>query len=369
MHATSGRRWLAAFGNGDWGRLGLGSDWLSRTVPTAVLGLPPAEGPAVAVAAGGAHTVALLASGRVYACGLNDEGQTGSPRVDGGWHCVPKVPYDVCNVSAGDSHSMACTSSGELWEWGAGRTTPVRIDLDAQVCSVSAGSQHSLALTTSGELYAWGERDATGVGYERFGSSRIAAPRLVRSLRGCSVSSISAGRGHSAVADTDGRLFVFGRLASSVAREPALQIIGGIAEVSCGGHTLAVTRNADVHAMGSNANGALGIGNESGGSKPRLLSVSLQQVSAGWRHSCGINGQGHLFCWGWGGSVGDTDSSSGASRFLTSLICSFHLPGGQLGLGDDMDRWTACKVPLPPGTRCLQVSAGYNHTVAVMESA
>ena len=57
-------------GTGDIGQLGLGPDTEERTRPGIVTGVPNA----VAVAAGGLHTVCLDKSGKVHTCGCNDEG-------------------------------------------------------------------------------------------------------------------------------------------------------------------------------------------------------------------------------------------------------------------------------------------------------
>jgi alpha-tubulin suppressor-like RCC1 family protein len=72
----SRQRWVALWGNGDYGRLGLAS---SKSVwePTLCTSLQHTQ--PVAVACGGAHTLVLTEEGRVYATGLNDWGQAGMP--------------------------------------------------------------------------------------------------------------------------------------------------------------------------------------------------------------------------------------------------------------------------------------------------
>jgi len=349
-------RWLATWGNGDWGRLGHG-DWRSRLVPTRVV-LP---GEPIQVAAGGAHTLVLLSTGDVFSCGLNDCGQLGRAEAGAGLQRVRSLPADCCAVSAGDLHSLVVTKAGELWTFGRsadGREdfTPTRMPIDAHVTRASAGSQHSLALSAAGELYSWGARPQLGFGRERWSDSAYeATPRLVRSLRGVKLVGASAGRAHSGVVDDEGRLFIFGDGLGPLrdAREPShIAGLSDVADVSCGGSfTLAVLRSGIGLAWGANEHGALGIGNQGGGGGPQEIGA-FRQLRAGWKHSCGVNVRGELFCWGWGGTAGTGEMSS----------------GGQCGQADEFDYWAPAKVTLPPDTRCLQVSAGYNHTVAILET-
>ena len=72
-----------------------------------------------AIAAGGAHAIALLANGAIEAWGWNFAGQLGdgsSASSD-----VPVLltqPTEAVAVAAGDSHSLALLSDGETQAWG-----------------------------------------------------------------------------------------------------------------------------------------------------------------------------------------------------------------------------------------------------------
>ena len=366
MRRLSTRRWVAAWGNGDWGRLGTG-DVRSRQAPTACV-LEGDDKP-VQVAAGGAHTLLLLSSGRVLGCGLNDCGQLGASGEDSSTLApVAGLPEDVVSLAAGDLSTLAVTRNGELWACGGSsgghqRLVPERVPIAAHVVAASAGARHWLALTDQGDLYSWGVRALTGLGDEagwRHAEEDELLPRLVRSLRGVRIVAAAAGRAHSAVIDAQGGVWTFGdgRLSRQLgtkersASEPVkLESLYHAASISCGGlHTLATTHSGQCYAWGGNEHGSLGVGSLARGA-PSELPVQLRSVSAGWKHSLGVNTAGALYAWGWGGSAGSGESSS----------------GGQLGLGDENDYWEPTRVPLPPGVSCVAASAGLNHSAGLFE--
>ncbi|KAB5556465.1 hypothetical protein DKX38_007374 [Salix brachista] len=65
--------------------------------------------------------------------------------------------------------------------------------------------------------------------------------------------------------------------------------------------------------------------------------------------------EGNVFTWGWGGSHG-TFSEDGLSS------------GGQLGHGDDMDYINPTLVAFEKKMKAVEVSCGFNHTGAILES-
>jgi alpha-tubulin suppressor-like RCC1 family protein len=104
---------LWAWGRNHHGQLGLG-DTLDRLTPTQVTPVTTA----VAVAAGGRHSLILLAAGTVLASGNNDFGQLGLGNTTRA--TVPTAVTGLSGitaVSAGDSHSAAF-GGGQASVWG-----------------------------------------------------------------------------------------------------------------------------------------------------------------------------------------------------------------------------------------------------------
>jgi hypothetical protein len=108
--------------------------------------VPPGITDAIAVAAGGSHSLALHRDGRVTAWGRNKLGQVS----------VPAGTTDAIAIAAGDSHSLALHRDGHVTAWGdngSGQVTvPVWIT-DA----IAAGGSHSLALHRDGRVTGWGD--------------------------------------------------------------------------------------------------------------------------------------------------------------------------------------------------------------------
>ncbi len=146
----------------------------------------------VAVAGGGAHSVALRRDGTVWAWGDNSIGQLGigsSSTTSGGYvpqqvlkGIGPTVPLtDAAAISAGSSYTLALLNDGTVWAWGANASgqlgdgtfvdkviaTKVERLLDA--VAIGAGSEdyepeHSLAVTKDGSVWSWGESYADKLG-------------------------------------------------------------------------------------------------------------------------------------------------------------------------------------------------------------
>ncbi|QIK62654.1 hypothetical protein G7068_05095 [Leucobacter viscericola] len=215
---------------------------------------------------------------------------------------------------------------------------------------VSAGGSHAIALSASGNVYAWGLNDKGQLGQgttdSTAGANHYAA--RVKLPAGTKIMQISAGMEYSLAVDTKGQVWGWGRGADNSlanAGGPNPTIITGLPKaqfVTAGyHHSGAITADGDLYMWGLNANGQLGTNN---------TSVAIQKVAgpAGlkWKHASAGNAStwavttsGALYAWGYNGHF-------------------------QLGISDGLDK----KIPTDTGlTGIVQVS-GNNYVGAAVSS-
>ena len=191
--------------------------------------------PMLQVCCGFDHCLGLSAFGTVFAWGNNRSGQLGIglPEFVSAWVPVP-VPSltNIVKVAAGSEHSVALSSSGELFTWGQGEGgllglghtesafSPQRlaaIDETDPVTDVVCGGLHTLALTSSRRVFSWGRGEGGQLGTSLEGMVRGGEhdifqllPTPVLDLDGLDVVQIAAGDAHSVALDASGNVWTWG---------------------------------------------------------------------------------------------------------------------------------------------------------------
>ena len=156
----------------------LGTTALSNAVtPTATASL---GGTASEVAAGGAHTCALLTNGNISCFGNNNTGQLGQALTTAASSTPTLVTLaaTATHVSAGSQFTCALLStaavqcfgqnaSGQLGSGSSGsaRQTPDAVTgLTGTVVDVTTGTNHACAVMSTGQVRCWGQNDQGQLG-------------------------------------------------------------------------------------------------------------------------------------------------------------------------------------------------------------
>jgi alpha-tubulin suppressor-like RCC1 family protein len=314
------------------------------------------------VAAGGAHTCAVLTGGQVKCWGANGQGQLGlGDRRNRGrdaremGSALPLVELGrgrtATAITAGQSHTCALLDSAAIKCWGAndfgqlglgdgetrgddpadmGDALPT-VDLGSgrSARAVTAGAYHTCALLDDGQVKCWGAND-----FGQLGLGDVRVRGLAPIDLGDSLLPAALPGGRSAVAVRAG-----------------------------GAHTCALLEGGDVACWGTNNGGQLGLGDRDrrGDDKSRPPAIvelgpgrKAVALALGADHSCALFASpAELRCWG------------------LNLF-------GQLGLGDDANRGDApseavgALPPLDlgeaPADPVVAVTAGLEHTCALFAS-
>jgi alpha-tubulin suppressor-like RCC1 family protein len=198
--------------------LGLGLNTKSQASPvlnTAATALTGGSSAGVLVTAG-SGTEGMLVDGQAYCWGANQEDQCGTGHSEGQRNSPTAVDQGSLSFTWIDQggnfgyngHTLAIASDGNIWAWGDGaegqlgqgttvsHDTPVAISFPSgvSIVDVRAGGMHSLALSSTGEVYAWGDNAYGQVGNGTH--TNQLTPAVVLS----GVSQISAGSLHSLAA-------------------------------------------------------------------------------------------------------------------------------------------------------------------------
>ncbi|XP_041034512.1 probable E3 ubiquitin-protein ligase HERC1 isoform X1 [Carcharodon carcharias] len=201
---------LFTFGNGDYGRLGLGNT-SNKKLPERVAAL---EGYQVGqVACGLNHTLAVSTDGMmVWAFGDGDYGKLGLGNSTA--KSSPQKVDVLCGigikkVACGTQFSVALTKDGHVYTFGQDRliglpegrarnhNRPQLVPAlnGVFIEDIVVGAEHTLGLSSPGDVYGWGSNSEGQLGLGH--TNHVREPTLVTALQGKNIRQISAGRCHS----------------------------------------------------------------------------------------------------------------------------------------------------------------------------
>ncbi len=325
------------WGRNRYGQLGNGTfSVYGSATPVDVSGLTSGV---AQISTGQRHTCAVTTSGGAKCWGYNGFGGLGNGALSDSATPVnvSGLTSGVAQMSVGHFYTCAVTTSGGAKCWGynaygmlgngtfSNSATPVDVSgLTSGVAQISAGDFHACALTTSGGVKCWGHGGEGQLGNGTFYNS--ATPVNVSGLTS-GVAQISAGYYHTCAVMASGGVKcwgsnVYGGLGDGTfnnSRTTPVNVSGltsGVAQISAGLHyTCAVTTSGGAKCWGYNINGQLGDGTVSNRATPvdvSGLTSGVAQISANAFHTCALTTSGGAKCWGSNvyGQLGDGTFSS-----------------------------------------------------------
>jgi alpha-tubulin suppressor-like RCC1 family protein len=290
-----------------------------------------------AVVAGGNHTCALLAGGKVKCWGFNNIGQLALAdkvnRGDAPNQMGDALPFarlgtvSVVQLALGDSHGCVRTTDSRVKCWGNNAEGQVGqlaygnygvltsqlddnmdfvdLGMSPNVLDVATGRRHTCVLLDGGKVKCWGRNqsgqlglgDATNRGANGIGANYPA----VDLGTGANPSSLHAGldsscarlagdklkcwggnaSGQLGLGDTANRGDKPGQMGDAL---PTLDVGAGVSAVTLGDahHCAVTTDGSSVRCWGGNASGQLGLGDTTNrGDKPGQMGANLPAVSFG----------------------------------------------------------------------------------------
>jgi alpha-tubulin suppressor-like RCC1 family protein len=303
-----------SWGNGAFGRLGLGTKD-NRKYPTKIETVSNVK----YITSGFAYSGCI--SDQLYMWGASENGRLGiGEEIDGeeivGQDILIPTPVQCTNIQfekvvCGSTHTCAISTQKELYTWGNWKYcgkyitdqcdlfSPVKIDslshLLFESISIGPGGYHTMALTTSGELYTWGHNRVGQLGrgidininQENMYSYISRIPEKVNTVN--NIIGVSAGWGHSAILTSDGKVMLCGRntcsqlgidISECSVNSRGHPYISNFTEVDlpfrskfvlCGGEHTIVVNNQEIYAWGDNAYNQLGNINEDGILTPQKI--------------------------------------------------------------------------------------------------
>lgn len=404
---------VVVFGSGDCGQLGLGEDMVSCPRPRRHPFFEDKR--IVSVVAGGLHTLALSAEGRVYSWGCNDEKALGHTAEEFTVSEVTGLGHErIIQVACGDSISAALSAEGRIYTWGTFRDSKGVIGVQAKR---HRGAPKPPAATPS---------DNNGEDKLNLDHFHI-TPTALRDLEHVRVRSIAAGANHLLALAEDGEVYAWGcgeqgQLGRRVLERHKLLALhptritprrhrshGGIMNVVCGSyHSFLLARDGTVFAVGLNNYGQLGLDDHDA----RLVAEEIGpdawqghkivELAAGEHHSMALASSGRVFVFGRAdsGQMGlardphpviinhhrahpapllhptlkDVTAIAAGSNHNLAIVNGRSLWSwgfgemGQLGHDEEADEMTPRHITaFSDTTTILDVSAGGQHTVALIK--
>ena len=332
---------------------------------------------------------------------------------------VPK-PIRPETITVGYVHTCGLDVAGKAWCWGDGSAgqlgdgdmsahdtgTPVAVAGGHTFTSLTARWFHTCGLDDAGKAWCWGSGEGGVMGDGDTSDHGLSTPTAV--VGGHIFSQLAAGYGHVCGLDGARNAWCWGFASDGQlgdgndddhATGTPVAVVGGhtFAALTAGyEQTCGIDDAGNAWCWGLGTSGALGDGVESDHDTGTPVAVvgghTFTSLTAGHRHTCGIDDAMKAWCWGVGyeGLLGDGDSSGHDTATPVAVVgghtfsrltagyrhmCGIDAAGmawcwgfgffGQLGDADLSDHATGTPVAVVGGQTFSRLTAGHYHTCAL----
>ena len=340
------------------------------------------------ISLGGNHSLVLSSNDRIFTWGYNLYGQLGDGtlavkntplEITSSFNLIGSET--ITQISSGGNHSSAISSNGRVFTWGYNlygqlgdgttidKNTPVEITTGFNlvggetITQVSLGNNHSIAISSTGRIFTWGYNNngqlGDGTTIDKNTPSNITSSGF-NLILGETITQVSLGESHSSALSSTGRVFTwglnsFGRLGDGTTTNSSQPVditsgfvsdSGTITKIELGNqNSSALTSTGRVFTWGLNGLGQLGDGTTTFKETPVEITSGFALadgetiifVSLGSNHSSAITSTGSIFTWGNNGSgqlgdsttIGKISPLDITSEFIDYKI-AFNSNGGTL---------------------------------------
>jgi len=279
------------------------------------------------------HSLELDKYGQVWGWGYNGTGQLGDNTATQRLTPVSILgdKKTFCKIAVGQQYSLGIDNNGQVWGWGANfsgqlgdnsfinRYTPVSILGDKKTfCKISGGQNYSIGFDKYGQVWGWGYNS-----YGQLGDNTTSVRLTPVSILGDKKTFCNIANSYFSTIglDKNGQVWgwgynYYGQLGNnSYARQlTPVSILGNektFCNISAGQrHTMGIDKYGQVWGWGYNFTGALGDNTNMNQSTPISIlgnKKTFCKISAGYANTFGIDKYGQV--WGWGynyyGQLGD----------------------------------------------------------------
>lgn len=323
---------IYTMGSNKHGALGQGNSVSSCYSPTLVSSL--LEFKTIKISSGGDHTLALLGkiqhnlfnsciktidSGKLYAWGLNDQGQLGLGSKETEY--FPKEieffrssfspkPITISEISAGFNHSCVLSAENRVFSFGANsfgqlgngskfkQLVPKETcEFSKKIAKISCGYNFSLFLTQQGSVFSCGDNSFGQLGLGKSYLNAAIPTQIVFPEENEAIERVSVGRFSAAVTKT-GKIYVWGMNLLCNSFVPKLiNLKKKLRDVAVGGDFAVAVAEEGVFVWGGNEDGELGMGNVKNymeiEENPYFIKKKIAMISCGEKHVVAIGEKTH----------------------------------------------------------------------------